>query len=192
MLTKRHQAFISGTVRLTAMATALLMLTILTVTRSEAAFTSSTSNTANSFGTGTVVLTDDDTGTAMFTVSNMTPGSAVTRCITVSYTGTLVPAPVKLYGASTGSLDAYLNTTIEVGTGGSYASCTGFSATSTLYSGTLANFSATYTGWADGISAFTAAANPTTRTFRVTVDVQNTNAAQGLSTTASFTFEAQA
>lgn len=179
-------------VRATAVATALLAVTILTIGRSAAAFSATTANQSNSFATGTVVLTDDDTGSALFSVSNMSPGSPVVACITVTYSGDQLPAPVRLYGTTTGGLDTYLDTTIEIGTGGSFGSCAGFTPSSTLFTNTLANFSATHTDWASGLATFTAASNPTSQTFRFTIDVQDNPAAQGTSSTADFTFEAQA
>lgn len=179
-------------VRATAIATALLSVTILTISRSNAAFSDTTANAGNSFATGTVVITDDDTGSALFTASNMTPGTPVVECITVTYSGDQLPAPIRLHGTTTGTLETYLNTTIEIGTGGSFGNCAGFTPTSTLFNNTLANFAATHTDWASGLATFTAAANPTSRTFRFTVEVQNDPAAQGDSSTADFTFEAQA
>lgn len=188
----RHALLRIQLIRATSIATALLAVTMLTVSRSEAAFSDTADNSANSFGTGTVVLTDDDTGTAMFTATNMSPGSPVVECIAVTYSGDQLPAPVRLYGSTTGTLDTYLNTTIEVGTGGSFGDCTGFTPTSTLFNNTLANFAATHTDWASGLATFTAAANPTSRTFRFTIEVQDNPAAQGDTATADFTFEAQA
>lgn len=187
-----HNSLILHLVRGVSVATALLMVTILTIGRSEAAFTASVNNSANTFTTGTVVLTDDDSGAAMFVATNMTPGTPVVECITVTYSGTQLPAPVRLYGTTTGTLDTYLDTTIEIGTGGSFGNCTGFSPTSTLFTNTLANFSTTHTDWASGLATFTASANPTARTFRISIDVQDTPAAQGDSSTAVFTFETQA
>lgn len=178
-------------VRLMAIAAALLMLTALVVNRSRAAFSATTSNTGNSFTTGTVVLTDDDSDTAMFSAVDMTPGSPVVRCIALTYSGTNTPATIRSYGTSTGSLPTYLDTTIEVGTGGAFGSCSGFTPASTIYNGTLANFSATHTNWSTGLATYTAAVNPTTRTLRFTLDVQDNPAAQGQSATAAFTFEAQ-
>lgn len=179
-------------IRLSAVAAAFLMLTILTVARSKAAFTTTSQNTGSQWSTGTVALTDDDSGSAMFNVTGMTPGVPSTACLTVTYSGSIVPVNVVLYGSTTGSLATYIDTVIEVGSGGSFASCSGFSATSTLYSGTLANFSATRNSYANGVTAFAAAANPTSRTIRITTTLQNNNAAQGLSSTATFTFEVQA
>ncbi|MGB5757650.1 MAG: TasA family protein [Acidimicrobiales bacterium] len=191
-MTRAHISLIVHLVRGGAVAAALLMVTILTIGRSQAAFSATTDSSANSFATGTVVLTDDDSGSAMFNVTDMSPGSPVVECITVTYSGTQLPAPVRIYGSSTGTLDTYLDTTIEIGTGGSFGNCAGFTPSSTLFNNTLANFTTTHTNWASGLATFSAAANPTTRTFRFTVDVQNNVAAQGDSSTAVFTFETQA
>lgn len=179
-----------GIVRLGAVGAAILVVVVLTVTRSEATFSVTTGNAGNAFATGTVTLTDDDTGSALFSVSNLTPGSPVTRCIVVSYTGSNLPAPVRTYGTSSGDLAPYLTTTIEVGTGGTFADCTGFTG-SQVFSGFLDSFSTTHTGWSNGLALFTAAANPTSRTIRYTVSVANDPAAQGRTATAGFTFEAQ-
>jgi hypothetical protein len=191
MLLNRHRTLVVDLVRLGAVATALLMLTVLIVSRSQAAFTDTTDNTTNSFATGSVVITDDDTANAMFTASGMTPGTPAVNCITLTYSGTLVPADIRMYGTAGGTLATYLNTTVEVGSGGSFGNCTGFTPASTIYSGTLANFGATHIDWASGIATFTAPTNPTSRTVRITVDVQNNPSAQGQSASAAFTWEAQ-
>ena len=188
MFMQRHTKLFSSIVRLLAVATAMLMVTVLIVTHSEAAFSDTTVSTANSFSTGSVVLTDDDTGSALFTAASVSPGVPVVSCIVVSYEGTLVPADVRLYGTSSGVLAPYLDTTIEVGTGGSFASCAGFVSSSTIYNNTLDNLP---TVWGTGLAVFTATTNPETRTLRFSVDVQDVPAAQGQSATADFTFEAQ-
>ena len=190
MGTYRHSLSV-GLVRATAVAAALLMVTVLTVTRSQAVFTDTT-DSASSFATETVVLTDDDSGSALFSVTGMSGGDTVVDCITVTYSGTALPAPIRLYAATTGGLDTYLDTTIEIGTGGSFGDCTGFTPTSTLFTNTLENLSTTHTHWASGLATHTAAANPTSRTFRFTFTVQNDDNAQGLSSTATVTFESQA
>jgi len=184
-----NQRLISGTVRVVAFSAAMLLLTMLVVTRSQAAFTATTSNPTSGFTAGRLSLTDDDSGNSMFTATGMVPGTPVTACMTVTYNGDLPNAPVRLWGAGSGPLAQYLNLSIEVGTGGSSASCSGFSSTSTLYTGTLSNFAANRTNWSNGIAAFTAATTPTTRTFRFTATVQDTDAAQGLNATAGFTWE---
>ena len=67
------------------------------------AFNAQTSNSNNQFNTGTVTITDNDAEAAMFSVTNMRPGTPVSRCIKVTYTGSM-PTGVKLYGTSTGTL----------------------------------------------------------------------------------------
>lgn len=189
VLVQRHRKLFTSIIRLSAVATAMLMVTILVVTHSEAAFSATTVNTANSFSTGSVVLTDDDLGSAMFSAAPVSPGAPAVSCIVVTYEGTLVPADVRLYGSSAGALAPYLDTTIEVGTGGDSTSCAGFVPSGpAIFVDTLDNLP---TGWAGGVPVFTALSNPEGRTLRFSVDVQNVPAAQSESATADFTFEAQ-
>ncbi|MCH7669450.1 MAG: hypothetical protein IIC71_09700 [Acidobacteria bacterium] len=54
---------------------------LLTLSGSRAAFSDTTSNTNNSLGTGTVTLTGDDTGLAMFAVTDMAPRLAIVRLL---------------------------------------------------------------------------------------------------------------
>ena len=191
MLVMRNRNYILTVTRIAAIATGMLMLTVLIVSKSQAAFTDTTDNPGNGFSSASVVLTDDDTGSAMYAATGMTPGNPLVECIEVTYSGTAVPANIRMYGTSSGALASYLDMTIEVGTGGTSASCTGFSSTTTIYSGTLSNFSSTRTNWTSGLATFTAASNPTVRTLRFTVDVQNDDLAQNKSATASLTWEAQ-
>ena len=172
----------------------LLTVVLIAVRATTAAFTSTTANAANSWSAGTVALTDDDSGTAMFAATAMAPGDSVTRCITVSYSGS-VDAAVRLYGSITGGtgLGTYLNLTVERGAGGSFADCTGFVSAESVYNGTLAGFASTHTGFANGAGTWApvGGAPVDTMTFRFTTTLQDNNAAQGLSATAAFTWEAQ-
>jgi hypothetical protein len=186
-----NKRLISGTVRVVAFSAAMLLLTMLVVTRSQAAFTATTSNPTSGFTAARLALTDDDASTALFNATGMVPGASVTKCITVTYSGDYTPSPVKVYGTSSGALAPFLDTTIQIGTGGSNASCTGFTSSATLYSGTLSNFSATHTNWANGLAAWSATGTPQSRTFRFTVVVQDDDAAQGLNANAAFTWETQ-
>lgn len=182
-----------GWVRLGTVLAALLMVGAVVVVGSRSAFSDTTDNPGNSWTAGTVIITDDDGGSsAMFNATAMAPGDSVTKCIVVTYSDTLVPADVVLYGVSGGTgLDAYFDVTIEEGSGGAFSSCTGFTLNSTPYTGTLANFSATYTNFGNGITGWSPAANPESKTYRITVSLQDNNAAQGLNGTATFTWEAQ-
>jgi len=178
--------------RIAAVVCACLLVSLLVFRSTHGAFASTTSNAGNTITAGTVNLTDDDAGSAMFSVSGVGPGDTMQHCITVTYTGTLASADIRMYGASGGTgLAQYLDTTIEVGTGGSFASCTGFSAQATLYTGTLATFATTDTDWASGLAAFSTSSSPASRTFRITLGVEDNNSAQGLTATPTFTWEAQ-
>ena len=188
MLVNRHRRLFSSIVRLSAIAAAMLMVTILVVTNSEAAFTATTTNTTNAFTTGSVILTDDDSDTALFNATALSPGVPVTECIVVTYQGSLTPADVRLYATVAGGLAQYVDTTIEVGTGGSFGDCTGFAAGPTIFNDTLNNLPV---DWGTGLAVYTATGNPDARTLRFTVDVQNLPAAQSNSATADFTWEAR-
>jgi hypothetical protein len=178
------------------LAATVLLTTALILSASFAAFSDTTDNSGNTWSAGTVILTDDDAGSAMFIVSDMAPLATVTECIVVTYSGSLLPADVNLYGVSGGTgLDAYLDVTVEEGSGGIFGDCSfggGFSPTSTIFTGTLTSFAATHTNFATGAGAWLPAANPESRTYRFTVTLQDNNLAQGLNATATFTWEAQA
>lgn len=182
------------TVLAVATATSLLVAAAVSISimqYSRSAFSSTTANSANSWATGSVVLSDDDTGTAMFSASNLTAGQSVVKCIAVTYSGTLTSGVnVKLYGTASGALAPYLNLTVEQGTGGGFGSCSGFSGSS-IYSGTVSGFATAYTNFGNGLSAFSPSANPETHVYRFTVTVQNDNNAQSKSATADYTWEAQ-
>ena len=177
---------------------AVLLTAALIVTTSMAAFSDTTDNPGNTWSAGTVVLTDDDGGvSAMFTVGDMGPLDTATECIEVTYSGTLLPSDVNLYGISGGTgLDAYLNLTVEEGSGGEFGDCSfggGFTPIGpAIFTGTLASFAATHTNFGTGAGAWNPAANPESRTYRFIVTLQDNNLAQGLGATATFTWEAQA
>lgn len=166
-----------------------------------AAFTSSTSNTGNSFSTGTVVISDNDSDVAMLSLSGAKPGDSNTDCISVSYTGSLA-ANVKLYLSSlTGTgLETYLQVVVTQGTNTSVipmdGSCTGFVAGTVLYSGSggttsLAQFPTTYAaGLDDAVVWAPGNVTPTVRVYRIVVTVIDDPAAQGLNATAGFTWQA--
>ena len=190
--TSSGQALWGRVVRATAPVAAFLVVGALVVVGSRAAFSATTANTANSWSAGTVVLSDDDSGSAMFNMTAMKPGATSAKCIAVTYSGTLTPADVKLYGTIAGSgLATYLTTTIEIGSGAVLVHRV--HAGSTLYTGTLANFGTTYTDWATGLANWTPAATPDSRTFRITTTLPSgvSNAAQGLNASGTFTWEAQ-
>lgn len=184
--------------RLVTVMVGLGLASLFIVDSSRAAFTATTGNAGSSLSAGTVVLTDDDAAATMFSLSNVNGGQTFTRCIKVTYSGSLT-ADVKLYGTVGGTgLAPGLATSIEVGTGtvdtgGPTFSCTGFSAPTVLQASTstLADFGTNNTSYANGLGGFTGATNPTSRAYRVTITVSNDNAYQGKSATVGFTWEAQ-
>ena len=192
--------------RLGAPLAAFLLVGILVITGSRAAFTATTDNTGNNWAAGDVALSDDDGGvTAMFDAPNLGPTDVVENCIEVTYDGSLTTSGVRLYGAETtaGTLDDYLDMTIEIGVGGTFPgaaatqdgeiACAGFVADETIYTGTLANFTATATNYASGeepVGGWIPATNDS-KTYRFVVTVQDDSAASGQDTEVAFTWEAQ-
>ena len=168
-----------------------LVVSAILVTSAWAAFSDTTSNATNNWNDHDVQIVDDDSGSAMFNAVHMAPDDVIVNCIVVTYQGSLVPADVSIYGTSGGSLDAYLDLTIEEGSGGSFGDCTGFSLSSTLFNNMLANFAATHTNFGNGATGWSPAVNPESLTYRFTLTLQDNNLAQGLSTTGTFTWEAQ-
>lgn len=187
---------------LTALAVA--MSAILVVQASNAAFTASTSNPDNSFSAGTVVLSDDDSGTVMFSPTGLKPGSTGSKCINVTYTGSL-NAAVKLFVPSIGGtggvwssgLGTHLDWTVEQGegaVGGASADCTGFSAVASLTptSMTLNGFASTFPTYTSAPAAWSPAGGlASTRSYRFAYTLQDDNAAQGATATAVFRWEAR-
>jgi hypothetical protein len=68
---------------------------LLAVVSTFSAFSGTTANPGNSAVAGTVTLTDNDSGAAMFSLASLKPGDTDTRCLQVTYTGSL-PALVRL------------------------------------------------------------------------------------------------
>jgi hypothetical protein len=178
---------------------ALVASAALVATASHSAFTSQTSNPTSNWASGTVNLTDDDSDTALFNVTNMKPGATGSKCIAVTSTGTL-PSTVKLFGtnpATTNGLANNVSLTVTQGTGGSFGSCTGFAALGTgaqVYSGTLANFGTTATGFATGLGTWAPTGAATeTRVFKVeyTFSSAAPNSTQGGTASIGLTWEAQ-
>lgn len=166
---------------------------------SYSAFSATTVNPTNNWAAGNLALTDDDSNTAMFNASNLKPTSTGTHCITVTSGGTLA-SNVKLYGTSystTNALANSINLTITQGNGGSFGSCTGFTALgtgATVFSGTLAAFAAGSNSFANGLGTWApTGAPPETRSFQFiwTLDPNTPNSAQSGTAAIGFTWEAQ-
>jgi hypothetical protein len=161
----------------------------------SAVFTSTTSNPSDSWTLGSVTLSDDDTGSALFSASGLVPGSTGANCITVTYSGT-VATSVKLYAsasADASSAAQYLDLTIQEGSGGGFGSCGAFTSSSTIYSGTLATFTSTKTAYGSGVGSW-APSSSGTKVYKIsyTLNASTPSAKQGAVTTATLQWESQA
>lgn len=166
------------------------------------AFSSTTTNAGNTITAGTVAIADNDAGAAMYSLTNAKPGESVSKCIKVTYTGSL-DADVHIYTTSTiGALGQYVELTITPGsqTTPSFPSCTGFTPDSggALYTGTLANFATTKNSYANGVVDYpgtgTKWATNEAVIYQVTATLQSSapESAQGATTGAhTFTWEAR-
>jgi hypothetical protein len=119
-------------------------------------FTATTQNSGNEISTGTVALTDNDSGSALYNVTGAKPGDTFTKCIKTTYNGS-IGSDVHLYTTSTaGPLAQYIDLVITQGTQSTstFPDCTGFTADATgaIYSGTLSNFESTKNNYANGIT----------------------------------------
>lgn len=164
-----------------------------------AAFSGTANNPGNTFQTGTVAIEDNDSGAAMFTVTSLSPNDTKSRCIKVTYTGTL-GAGVRLYGSASGALAPYLGLVVTRGDDASpsFPSCTGFTADATdytgdgpgvVYSGPLSSYPASWAaGIADPVGAW---AGGEAHSYRFEVTLADDPAGQGQSATAEFDWEAR-
>jgi hypothetical protein len=166
------------------------------------AFSATTTNAGNTITAGTVAIADNDAGAAMYSITNAKPGESVSKCIKVTYTGS-IDADVHIYTSSTiGALGQYVDLTITPGSQATptFPSCTGFTADSggALYTGTLANFATTKNTYANGVVDYPGsgtkwAANEAV-VYQVTATLQSSapEGAQGATTGAhTFTWEAR-
>ena len=169
------------------------------------AFSATTSNDSNTFSAGTVTIGDNDSNSAMLSLSAASPGDSDTACIEVGFSGTLA-STVRLYGTTTGTgLDQYLDLTVTRGTlpaNPAFDTCTGFTADSTDYSGDGAGviYKGTLQGYADSYTAGRVdpvASSPESWTngekhaYRFVVTVQNDDNAQGKTASQQFTWDAR-
>jgi hypothetical protein len=167
------------------------------------AFFSSSASAGNSLAMGTVAVGDNDSGAATLSLSSAQPGNSDTGCIRVTYTGSL-DAGLRLYASVSGSLAPYLTLTVTRGTDASPAfdSCASFTPDATdylgagpgvVYSGLLSAYPTSYaTGIVDPPSGPSETwTSSEAHSYRVSISLNNDPAAQGLSATTSFTWEAR-
>lgn len=178
-----------------AAAASFLLVSLLVLRVSAAAFTAQTDNPNNAWQAGAVNLTDSrGTGSAMFNVSAMVPGQTESRCINVTYSGTADPGAVKLFASSSGTLAQHLNVTVQEGSSpsGAYPSCTGFTSASTIVNSLALNtFSTDHANYGNGAGTWDPASGTHSRGYRVdvTLSASAPNSAQGTNAAATLTWE---
>lgn len=137
---RRRTYLVIGAAALTALALVVFMVTSVT----RAAWTAQTDNTGSSWDTGTVSLTDDDGGSAMFEITNMMAGDVETNSIMVTNASS-VPLDVRMYGANvTGDSALAGELSLDIGT---------TSGGTDVYTGTLAGFATSHTNFDSGTSS---------------------------------------
>ena len=181
-------------VRVSAALLAVIAAALLAFQSTGAAFSATTENAGNAFAAGTVTISDNDAGTAMFNLTNMKPGDSSVGCIEVTYSGSLDPQ-VRTYGAATAGdgLEDYLDLTIERGDG----TCAAFGTSTAVWTngsdGDLGVFLGAATDYASGSDSWqpTGGAPDDTVPYRYTIALQDNTLAQGKTVTVTFTWEAQ-
>jgi hypothetical protein len=178
---------------------AVLLAGLMVWQGSAAAFTADTRNIGNSWETGSVALSDDDAGFAMFGVQNVVPGDSGSRCIVVTATPS-VTSTVKTYVQSlaAGGLESHVFVSMEQGSGGSFGDCAGFvAAGDTAPSMTLVT-AATYNSFANGVLPWTVPAGTSTKTYKISwvfntgaLDQAAIDALQGKSASMNIEWEMQ-
>lgn len=169
---------------------ALAVSGLLVAQSSYSAFSARTDNPGNSWASGSVALTDDDNGVAMFDVTNLKPGDSGSKCLTVTSNGSL-PSDVRLYaeaGEATKNLDQHLSLKITQA-----ASCDA-ATKDTIFDGTLNEFHTSKTNFSTGAGSWaTAGGEGEKRAYTVayTLSDDTPNSAQGGTAKVNFVWEAQ-
>jgi len=183
-------------------AAVLCVLVVSGVLGTYAAFTATTTNAANQISSGTVALSDNDSGAAMYNATGQKPGDVTERCIKVSYDGSL-DSTVKLYATAAGSFGSHVDLTVTPGTTtAAFSGCGSFTpdAKGAIYNGTLKGFTDAYTDYTSGLADYPGSqvkwSTGETVAYRFRLTIRDDFAANEntsvLSTTAhSFTFEAR-
>lgn len=158
---------------------------------SSAAFTGSTSNAGNSWDAGTVSLSDNKSGSALFSATGLKPTDNVSNCIQVTYNGSITPSGAIDLAASVtnttvggNGLGDDLDVTVTMGLAGTTCALPGVG--TTVYTGTLAGLATAQDTWTPVVGVDTM--RPFT--FSVTLGNDTANDAQGEGADATFTWSA--
>jgi predicted ribosomally synthesized peptide with SipW-like signal peptide len=169
------------------------------VVGSLAAFNAQTTSAGNRIQAGTVLLTTNSSGSAVYDITDARPGQAYERCVRVTYGGTLA-ATVKMY-ISSGAVSSGTRFTIQVqrgtNSGGSgFPNCGTFTPSGTVFAtADLGTFPTTLAAAVDiKGSAFGPLVAPATESLdlRITVTPKDDGSTGGFdSGSHTFTWDAQ-
>ena len=154
------------------------------------AFSGTTASEGNSYAAGTVLLSDNDAGTALLSLTNAMPGVSDAGCILVTYGGSL-DADVRLYATVSGPLSPYLALTVTRGTDSapSFGSCDSFTPEAgDLFAGPLSSYP---TSFGSGVADPDVWSTGESHSYRLRVELADNPAAEALTATAAFTWEAR-
>jgi len=158
---------------------AVLLAGLMVWQASNAAFSSETYNAGNNWNSGSVTLTNDGTGSAMFTLQNLVPMQTDSHCIVVTGTSSVV-GTLRTYFTNNvpDGLENNLTMKVEQGTGGSYGSCTGFNPAATFDALPLATMFTSHSTFADGILQWDKATGTQSKTYKFTWTFDTTGMTQ--------------
>jgi hypothetical protein len=172
------------TARAFAAAVSALLIATLVVNRSSEGLVTDGSVARTALASGTISLNDDDSGRALFDLSNMAPGRPIVQCLEVEYAGSIVPVDMILLVESAGDLGPYLNLSIDEGSGGGFEACETFVQSVRLYDGTLSDIAS-----GDPLRVGVILNSDERRSYRITFGLQDEQEALGRAATADFIWE---
>ena len=161
----------------------------------HSSFTATARNDGNTFETGSVALSDNDSEKVLFDLDGLEPASPPARkCVRVAYgsTGGL-KSSVRLFGTTSGALAEHLRVKVTRGSFSGAApdgnGCTGFTAGGVLFDDSLAAYP---DRWDDGIRDPDASWEAgDAAVYEIAVSLADTDDAQSKSASHAFTFEAR-
>jgi hypothetical protein len=133
----------------------------------------------------------------LFNSVDLKPGATGTKCIKVTYAGNVASGDVKIYSApDAGSFDDHLTMTVEMGPvagAGTFATCTGFTTSSTPINAVVLSTVGTKVNYANGYSTGWSPTVGQARVFRFTytVSASTPTTQQGATCSMPFTWETQ-
>lgn len=179
---------------LAAIAALALGTTLLySVRTSGAQFAASTENSSNEFWAGQIDVQTNLPQAVLLTSDSLYPGLQIHECMDVAYVGTVTDVSTRMYAdAVEGGLAEFLDITVELAD--SVIPCSDFelsraeSGSSVIYEGTLAEFASLHNNFGSGYDLGLSQPGDTV-SLRLTAQVRDNNAAQGLAADFSFFLE---